>query len=164
MREKGLPYVLDWISLQELAVEYGQAIDYGQDTGDWSRWANVFTPEVTADYSRFMGSGIVTLKREEMPEIARKGLRSFKRVQHATATSVSIQFKSDTQAEVMAYAEVAHYFLLGGVPQEWTIIARYTFSTEKTPEGWKIRKVLLDPVHYRGNLLGLEFVQGKQVV
>lgn len=163
MREKNLQYVLDWIAIQELAVEYGQAIDYGKDTGDWSRWSNVFTPEVIADYTRFMGSDLLTLKREQMPEVAKAGLASFKRVQHATANSVGIQFKSDTQAEVMAYAEVAHYFLLGGVQQEWTIVARYTFSVEKTSEGWRIRKVLLDPMHYRGNLVGLDFVQGKRL-
>jgi hypothetical protein len=163
MKEKNLQYVLDWIAIQELAVEYGQAIDYGQDTGDWSRWANVFTPQVTADYTRFMGTEILTLSREQMPEVAKTALRSFKRVQHATANSVGIQFKSDTQAEVMAYAEVAHYFLLGGAQQEWTIVARYTFSVEKGSDGWKIRKVLLDPVHYRGNPVGLEFVQGKRL-
>ncbi|HEX8703455.1 MAG TPA: nuclear transport factor 2 family protein [Myxococcaceae bacterium] len=162
-REKNLQYLLDRSAIQELAVEYGQAIDYGQDTGDWSRWENVFTPEVIADYSRFMKSDVLTLKREQMPEIAKAGLRSFKRVQHATAMSVGIHFESDTQAEVMSYAEVAHYFPLGGVPQEWTIVARYTFSVVKTPGGWKIRKVLLDPVHYRGNPLGLELVQGKRL-
>ncbi|WP_224367791.1 nuclear transport factor 2 family protein [Hyalangium versicolor] len=164
MRQQDLQYALDWIAIQQLAAEYGQAIDHGKDTDDWSRWSNVFTPEVTADYSRFMGSGIVTLKREQMQDVGRTALKAFKRVQHATATSVTIQFQSDTQAEVMAYAEVAHYFPLGGVPQEWTIIARYTFSVEKTAEGWRIRKVLLDPIHYRGNMLGLEFVQGKQLV
>jgi|GEM_PF-2331398 len=164
MREQSLQYVLDRIAIQELAVEYGQAIDYGQDTGDWSRWSNVFTPEVTADYTRFMGTELLTLTREQMPEVAKAGLRSFKRVQHATAMSVGIHFKSDTQAEVMSYAEVAHYFALGGIQQEWTIIARYTFSVEKTPGGWKIRKVLLDPIHYRGNMLGLELVQGKKLV
>ena len=59
---------------------------------------------------------------------------------------------------------LAHYFPLSGVQQEWTIIARYTFSVEKTAEGWRIRKVVLDPIHYRGNMLGLEFVQGKQLI
>jgi hypothetical protein len=97
VREKNLQYVLDWIALQELAVEYGQAIDYGHDTG----------------------------------------------------------------AEVMAYAEIAHYFLAGGVQHEWTIVARYSFSVEKTPDGWRIRKVLLDPVHYRGNPVGQELLRGK---
>ncbi len=54
VKGKDLQYVLDWIAVQELVAEYGQAIDYGRDTGDWSRWVKVFTPEVTADYSRLL--------------------------------------------------------------------------------------------------------------
>lgn len=64
--------------MQELVAEYGQAIDHGKDTGDWTRWERVFAPEVTSDYSRFMGvppstapravlaarQGEVTLQRE----------------------------------------------------------------------------------------------------
>ncbi|WNG39637.1 nuclear transport factor 2 family protein [Archangium violaceum] len=165
MKDKDLQYVLDWIAIQELVAEYGQAIDFGRDTGDWSRWANVFTPQVTADYTRFRGGGEPAhLTREELAEFGRASLVPFSRVQHATANSVRIHFKSNTQAEVMAYAEVAHYFTLGGVQQEWTIIARYTHEVEKTPDGWKIRKVLLDPIHYRGNPLGLELVNGKRIV
>jgi hypothetical protein len=160
MREKNLAYVLDWIAIQELAVEYGQAIDYGHDTGDWSRWTNVFAAEVTADYTR-LGVDPLLLKREQMPEVAKRALKSFKRVQHATANSVSIQFKSDSQAEVMAYAEVAHYFAAGGVQHEWTIVARYSFSVEKASDGWRIRKVMLDPVHYRGNPVGQDLLRGK---
>lgn len=42
-------------------------------------------------------------------------------------------------------------------------VRRYTFTVEKTPGGWKIRKVLLDPLHYRSNQVGLELVQGKRL-
>ncbi|MCE9669730.1 nuclear transport factor 2 family protein [Myxococcus stipitatus] len=163
MREKDLAYVLDWMAIQELVAEYGQAIDFGKDTGDWSRWGNVFTPELTADYSRFMGGEPITLTREVAAEYGRVAVSAFTRVQHATANTVRIHFKSDTQAQVMAYAEVAHYFDLGGAQQEWTIIARYTHDVEKTAEGWRIRKVLLDPIHYRGNPLGLELVKGRRL-
>ena len=62
------------------------------------------------------------------------------------------------------YAEVSHFFPLGGIQQDWTLVARYTFDVEKGDEGWKIRKVLLDPIHYRGNPMGLEMVNGKQLV
>lgn len=164
MRDNDLQSVLDWIDIQELVAEYGQAIDSGRDTGDWSRWANVFTPHVTADYSRFMGGEPMTFTKEALAELGRTSVAPFSRVQHATANTVRIHFKSRTQAEVMAYAEVAHYFPLGGVQQEWTIIARYTHEVEKTEQGWKIRKVLLDPVHYRGNPMGLEMVKGKRLV
>ncbi|MCY0997688.1 nuclear transport factor 2 family protein [Myxococcus sp. MISCRS1] len=163
MREKDTQYVLDWIAIQELVAEYGQAIDFGKDTGDWSRWANVFTPQLTADYSRFMGGEPIHITREQAAEYGRVAVSAFRRVQHATATTIRIHFKNETQAQVMAYAEVAHYFMLGGVQQEWTIVARYTHDVVKTAEGWRIEKVLLDPVHYRGNPLGLEFVQGKRL-
>lgn len=163
MKDKDLQYVLDWIAIQELVAEYGQAIDSGRDTGDWSRWANVFTPQVTADYSRFMGGEPAHFTNHQLAELGRTSVACFSRVQHATANTVRIHFKSNTQAEVMAYAEVAHYFELGGLPQEWTIIARYTHEVEKGAEGWKIRKVLLDPIHYRGNPLGLEMVKGKRL-
>ncbi|MCP3098796.1 nuclear transport factor 2 family protein [Myxococcus sp. K15C18031901] len=163
MREKDLAYALDWMAIQELVAEYGQAIDSGKDTGDWRRWANVFTPELTADYSRFMGGEPLTITREMAAEYGRVAVGAFTRVQHSTANTVRIHFKSDTQAQVMAYAEVSHYFDLGGVQQEWTLVGRYTHDVEKTAEGWRIRKVLLDPVHYRGNPLGLEFVKGRRL-
>jgi hypothetical protein len=162
MREKDLQYVLDWMAIQELMVEYGHAVDSSLDTGDWSRWVNVFTPQVTADYTRFLGGEPIHVTREQMGELGKTTLRPFSKVQHSTATSVKIHFKSTTQAEVLAYAEASHYFSTGGVQQEWTIAARYTHEVEKTPEGWKIRKVLLDPVHYRGNPLGLDLIQGKR--
>lgn len=74
-------------------------------------------------------------------------------------------FKSATEAQVMAYADVAHFFNLGGAQQEWTVVIRYTHDLEKSPtEGWRIRKVLLDPVHFRGNPLGIELVKGKRLV
>ncbi|WP_044195903.1 nuclear transport factor 2 family protein [Hyalangium minutum] len=163
MREKNLQYLLDWTSIQDLAVEYGQAIDHGRDTGDWSRWANVFTDEVTADYTR-LGFDPLTLKREQMPDVAKGALKAFHRVQHATANCVGLRFQSDSHAEVMAYAEVAHYFHAGGDQHEWTIVARYTFSVERTPDGWKIRKVLLDPIHYRGNRVGKDLLEGKTLI
>lgn len=164
-RAKDLQSVLDWMALQELTAEYGQAIDVGHETGDWSRWINVFTPQVTADYTRFRpGEQPFTVAREQLVEFAKQSLRGFTRVQHATAMSVRIQFKGPSQAEVMAYAEVAHYFPLGGVQQEWTIVARYTHQVEKTAGGWRIRAVLLDPIHYRGNLVGLDLVQGRRLV
>jgi hypothetical protein len=163
VRGKDLQYVLDWIAIQDLVTEYGQAIDHGKDTGDWGRWVNCFTPKLTADYSRFgLAPEPLHFTKEQMAEVGSSALKGFTRVQHATATSVRIQFKSATEAEVMAYAEVSHFFPVGGIPQEWTLVARYTHDVEKTPEGWKIRKVLLDPIHHRGNLLGLEMVQGKR--
>lgn len=163
IKGKDLQYVLDWIAIQELVTEYGQAIDHGKDTGDWSRWVRVFTPKLVADYTRFgLTAEPLQLAKEQMGEVGSSALKGFTRVQHSTATSVRIQFKSATEAEVMAYAEVGHFFSVGGVPQEWTLICRYTHDVEKTPEGWKIRKVLLDPIHQRGNLLGLEMVQGKR--
>lgn len=163
MREKDLQYVLDWIAIQELVAEYGQAIDYCRDSGEWARWVNVFTPMVTADYSRFLGSEPVTIEREKMAEIAKSALKGFSRTQHTTSTNVRIEFKSGTVAEVKAHSEAAHFFSVGGVPNEWTIVARYTHEVEKTSDGWKIRKVTLEPIHYRGNPVGLEMVQGKRL-
>jgi hypothetical protein len=37
-------------------------------------------------------------------------------------------------------------------------------SVEKTPDGWRIRKVMLDPIHYRGNPVGQELLRGKTLV
>lgn len=164
MKGQDLQYVLDWIAVQELVAEYGQAIDFGKDTGDWSRWVNVFTPQVTADYSRLFEGEPVTMAREQMAQVGGNALAPFSRVQHATANTVRIHFKSATEAVVMAYADVGHFFSLGGIPQEWTVVIRYTHDVEKTPEGWRIRKVLLDPIHFRGNPLGLEVVKGKRLV
>ncbi|RKG92797.1 nuclear transport factor 2 family protein [Corallococcus terminator] len=164
MREKNLEYTLDWIAIQELVAEYGQAIDHGKDTGDWTRWERVFTPEVTSDYSRFMGVPPVTQPRAVLAKFGDVSLECFTRTQHATANTVRTEFKSDTQATVHAYAEVSHFFKLDGVPQEWTLVGRYTHEVVKTAqEGWRIQKVTLDPMHQRGNLLGLQFVQGKRL-
>jgi hypothetical protein len=164
MKGQDLQYTLDWIAIQELVAEYGQAIDFGKDTGDWSRWVNVFTPQVTADYSRLFEGEPVTMKREQMGQVGGNALASFTRVQHATANTVRTHFKSGTEAQVMAYADVAHFFSVGGVQQEWTIVIRYTHDLEKTAEGWRIRKVMLDPIHFRGNPLGLDLVKGKRLV
>jgi hypothetical protein len=163
MKPQDLQYTLDWIAIRELVAEYGQAIDFGKDTGDWSRWVNVFTPQVTADYSRLFGEP-VTMAREQMAQVGGDALAPFTRVQHATANTVRTHFKSDTEAQVMAYADVGHFFSLGGVAQEWTIVIRYTHDLEKTPEGWRIRRVMLDPIHFRGNPLGLDLVKGKRLV
>ncbi|WP_240360603.1 nuclear transport factor 2 family protein [Pyxidicoccus caerfyrddinensis] len=164
MKGQDLQYVLDWIAVQELVAEYGQAIDFGKDTGDWSRWVNVFTPQVTADYTRLFGGEPITIAREEMGKLGGDALAPYSRVQHATANTVRTHFKNATEAQVMAYADVGHFFSLNGVPQEWTLVIRYTHDVEKTAEGWRIRKVLLDPIHHRGNLLGAEFVKGKRLV
>ncbi len=34
---------------------------------------------------------------------------------------------------------------------------------EKTAEGWRIRKVMLDPIHFRGSPLGLDLAKGKRL-
>lgn len=164
VKGKDLQYVLDWIAVQELVAEYGQAIDYGRDTGDWSRWVNVFTPELTADYTRLFGGEPITLPREQMAQLGANALAAFSRVQHATANTVRTDFKSGTEAQVMAYADVAHFFPLNGVQQEWTVVIRYTHDVVKTAEGWRIRRVMLDPIHFRGNLMGLELARGKRLV
>ncbi|AKQ64028.1 hypothetical protein A176_000940 [Myxococcus hansupus] len=164
MREKDTQYILDWIAIQELVAEYGQAIDFGRDTGDWSRWVNVFTPEVIADYSRLFDGEPVTMARDAMAKVGGDALAPFHRVQHATANTVRTHFKSDTEAQVMAYADVAHFFYAGGVQQEWTVVIRYTHDVLKTAEGWRIRRVMLDPIHFRGNPVGLDFVKGKRLV
>jgi hypothetical protein len=162
MRAKDLEYVLDWMAIQELMVEYGHAVDYGLDTGDWTRWMNVFTPQLTADYTRFLGGEPMHIPREQLVERVKKAMKPFSKLQHSTATSVKIHFKSATQAEVLAYAEVGHYFSTGGVQQEWTLAARYSHEVEKTAEGWRIRKYSMDPIHYRGNPLGLDLMRGKR--
>ncbi|MFP2910991.1 nuclear transport factor 2 family protein [Pyxidicoccus sp. 3LFB2] len=164
MKGQDLQYTLDWIAIQELVAEYGQAIDFGKDTGDWSRWVNCFTPQVTADYTRLFEGEPVTMAREEMGKLGGNALSAFTRVQHATANTVRTHFKSGTEAQVMAYADVAHFFMAGGAQQEWTIVIRYTHDLEKTGEGWRIRKVMLDPIHFRGNPMGLDFVKGKRIV
>jgi hypothetical protein len=163
MKEKNLQFVLDWMAIQELVAEYGQAVDAAVDSGEWSRWAQVFTPQVTADYTRFLGGEPLHVTREQLADIARTALAPFSRLQHSTANSVRIDFTSDTQARVVAYAEANHYFSLGGAQQEWVIVARYTHEVEKGAEGWRIRRVSLDPVHYRGNPLGLELIRGKRL-
>ncbi|MFY2562803.1 hypothetical protein ACN469_34740 [Corallococcus terminator] len=43
------------------------------------------------------------------------------------------------------------------------LVARYTHDVEKTAEGWRVQRALLDRVHYRGNPLGLEMVKGKRL-
>ncbi|WP_434347755.1 hypothetical protein ACN6A1_07075 [Myxococcus virescens] len=48
--------------------------------------------------------------------------------------------------------------------QEWTVVIRSTHDVEKTSEGWRIRRVMLAPIHYRGNPVGLAFVNGKRLV
>ncbi|OJH38160.1 nuclear transport factor 2 family protein [Cystobacter ferrugineus] len=164
MKPQDLQYTLDWIAIRELVAEYGQAIDFGKDTGDWSRWVNVFTPQVTADYSRLFGDEPVTMAREQMAQVGGNALAPFSRVQHATANTVRTHFKNDTEAQVMAYADVGHFFSVGGVIQEWTVVIRYTHDLEKTTEGWRIRRVMLDPIHFRGNPLGLDMVKGKRLV
>ncbi len=164
MKGQDLQYVLDWIAVQELVAEYGLAIDFGKDTGDWSRWVNVFTPQVTADYSRLFGGEPITMAREQMAQVGGDALAVFTRVQHATANTVRTHFKNATEAQVTAYADVGHFFSVGGVTQEWTVVIRYTHDLEKTLEGWRIRRVLLDPIHFRGNPLGLDLVKGKRLV
>jgi hypothetical protein len=164
MKRQDLQYTLDWIAIQELVAEYGQAIDFGKDTGDWSRWVNVFTPQVTADYSRLFEGEPVTMAREQMAQVGGDALAPFSRVQHATANTVRTHFKSDTEAQVMAYADVGHFFSLSGVLQEWTLVIRYTHDLEKTAEGWRIRRVMLDPIHFRGNPLGFDLAKGKRLV
>lgn len=99
-----------------------------------------------------------------MAKVGGDALAAFTRVQHATANTVRTHFKGDTEAQVMAYADVAHFFMAGGVQQEWTVVIRYTHDVEKTSEGWRIRRVMLDPIHFRGNPMGLEFVKGKRLV
>jgi hypothetical protein len=164
MKGQDLQYTLDWIAIQELVAEYGQAIDFGKDTGDWSRWVNCFTPQLTADYSRLFEGEPISLRREEMAKLGSDALSPFKRVQHATANTVRTNITSATEAQVTAYADVGHFFSLGGVAQEWTVVIRYTHDLEKSAEGWRIRKVLLDPIHFRGNPLGIEMVKGKRLV
>ncbi len=164
MKGQDLQYVLDWIAVQELVAEYGQAIDHGRDTGDWSRWVNVFTPEVTADYTRLFGGEPVTMPREQMAQVGGNALAAFTRVQHATANTVTTRFKNGTEGQVTAYADVAHFFPLNGVQQEWTVVIRYTHDVVKNAEGWRIRRVMLDPIHFRGNPLGIELVRGKRLV
>lgn len=153
----------DWIAIQDLVAEYGQSLDSCRDSGDWSGWASIFAPEVTADLTRVMGGAPITLPREHLAEFARGSLLPFQRTQHATATTVRIRFEGEAQATALAYSEVSHYFTLGGVTQEWTLVARNTFGVVKTEEGWKIARYMLDPIHHRGNALGLELLKGKRL-
>ena len=133
-----LQYLIDRADIEDVVLRYARAIDMR----DWELYATCFTDEVEMDLTELRGEGdnprYDKHSRDEWVKIVTT-LERYKATQHVN-TNFTITLSGDT-AECINYIHAQHYGSDHQGEDTWNIVGWYRWGLERTPDGWKIRRM-----------------------
>jgi hypothetical protein len=129
--------VMDKLEIQEQLARYAR----GVDTRDWDLWKSVFTADAVVDYSR---SGIPSGTRDEVAAFLAPAFETIAWATHHI-TNIEIDLEGD---EAKVRAMFFNPMQLPGVEGSSSTGGYYRHEFVRTPEGWKSRHLIEEPVWF----------------
>lgn len=137
-----LAWLLDRAAISDLLFRYASSID----RRDWERFSSCFTEDVAVDYGDLGGAA----GREQLVRRVRRGLSGFDTTHHIS-TNHEISITGDT-ALSWSYLHVVHYLAGAGGVDHITLRGHYTKDYARTPDGWRIRRLVLETTWRDGDM------------
>lgn len=134
--EAKLQRLLDREEIAQVIVDYGHAFD----RQDWALHRSVFTDEIEMDFSASIGDGLVTMQADDWVAAVQPFFAALDATQHVTMP-LAIEIDGDAAyARTMLHAQHHDADAIGGAVQ--TMIGTYDVWFTRTPDGWRIRKMV----------------------
>lgn len=132
-----LQAVADKLEIQEQLARYAR----GLDTRDWELWKSVFTEDATVDYSQ---SGILCASRDEVAAFLAEVFATIPWATHHI-TNVEIDLDGD---EARVRAMFFNPLQIPGMSESSSTGGYYHHEFVRTPDGWKSRHLVEEPVWF----------------
>lgn len=133
----------DIAAINRLRYEYA----FGIDTRDYALFRQVFTEEITMDFSSYSGQPKVRLAADDWVDRCALLFDGLDATQHSMTNPLVEVAEGRCQATQRMAMQAAHF--LGGI--EFTIGGWYHDSLTRTDAGWKIEAVTLHVTWRRGD-------------
>jgi hypothetical protein len=153
MSDAELRMLLDRAEISDVVHRYAT----GLDTRDWALYRSIFLDEIEMDFESVgLSSGVFAA--DKWVEDARTLFSVLDATQHVSSNHVH-DIRGD-EATCVSYMKAEHFVsdadsrpASDGAtdPDRWTIGGYYTNELLRTPDGWKLRKVVLTVTWSRGD-------------
>jgi hypothetical protein len=136
--ESRLRQLEDRAQISEQVIKYA----IGVDRRDWTMFADCFTDPVHADFSA-SGVPAADFARDELVALVGVPLSGFTATQHLSPNHV-IEFAEDDpdRAVCYSYMYAQHYLAASKGGDFFLLRGSYTNHMRRTPDGWRIEKLI----------------------
>lgn len=142
---------MQWEWMNKLAViETVSKFAYYADNREWDALRQLFTEEVTVDYTSLAGGEPATIPTQALMDSWNKGLTPLKATQHLISNPI-VDLESEHQAVCRAYFQAQHEFPNPFGDSRWTLGGKYLFRFVKENGQWKIAELVMTAVWASGN-------------
>jgi len=138
----------DRSAISEVVIRYAMAID----RADWELYATCFTDTVHIDFSA-AGMPAADFPREQFVAFAGQGLGGFTARQHLSPNHLITFDGTDPDRAVCLSYMYAQHYLAGAEGGDFFLMrGSYTNHMRRTPDGWRIEKLIQHISWPEGNL------------
>jgi hypothetical protein len=135
--EERLQMLLDREEISQAIVNYG----FSFDRRDWALHRSIFTDQIQMDFSASIGgSGLKTYKADDWVKLIRPFFEKLPATQHI-AMPFSIKINGD-EAYVISMLHAQHYLPNNKGDSVQKMVGYYENWLIRTPQGWKINKMV----------------------
>jgi hypothetical protein len=136
---------LDRLEIVELCARMAWHLDHCE----WDRLLEVFTGEVSLDYTSLNGGEIVRLSRKDVVAKWRANREGLTGTQHLVANQI-VTVDGD-MATATAMFQATHLLPNPYGAPTWTLGGRYRYGLTRTETGWRIYSVAMSIIWADGN-------------
>ncbi len=138
--------LLDRAEISDVQIRYAT----GTDSRDWELFRSCFTDEIEVDFSSGFGQPAVRVAADDWVAATAPRMESFTATQHMI-TNLVVTFDGDDAAICVAYVRATHHLPNSTGDSDQTVFGYYTNRFERTPSGWRIRRLELTALWMTGN-------------
>ncbi len=135
----------DRLEIVELCVRMGWHLDHCE----WDRLLELFTDEISLDYTSLNGGEVIELPRKDVIEKWRTNREGLTATQHLIANQV-VNLDGD-EATATAMFQATHLLPNPYGAPTWTLGGRYRYGLIRTEAGWRICSLAMSIIWADGN-------------
>jgi hypothetical protein len=125
------------------------ALDMAVDAKQWEKVANLFQPEITADFSGLTGQPKAAMQATDLVAAWRQGLFADKKSFHMR-TNHEVRIEGGS-AVVTSYGYAWNQLSSLAPNDLWEVWGLYEHVLVRQADGWRISSITFKPTHQRGN-------------
>ncbi|MET3544683.1 hypothetical protein ABID47_001277 [Paenibacillus favisporus] len=141
--------LLIWMNKMAV-IETVSKFAYYADSREWESLQQLFTEEVTVDYTSLAGGEPITIPASMLMDNWNQSLTPLKATQHLISNQL-VDFENEDRAVCRAYFQAQHDFPNSFGGSQWTLGGKYLFRFVKEHGQWKITELVMTAVWASGN-------------
>ncbi|MDP4164462.1 MAG: nuclear transport factor 2 family protein [Bacillota bacterium] len=138
--------ILNKFSIMESISKFS----YFADHHEWDNLRNLFTDQITIDYTSLAGGEPAKLDAEALVKHWEPALSQYKMTQHVITNHI-IELQGESAATCKAYFQAIHEHPNKFGDHKWILGGEYNFSLLKVNEVWKITGITMTAKWGSGN-------------